>query len=416
MAQLRDLIINGPSRFLGVANFNENANFNKDINLYGNLLPLTSNSTLGSSTAAFAALYVGNVLAKKIAISDQEDASTADTNEGKKTGALTVAGGINVQGKSFIKDTLYSGTGDYYIKGNDKSKLKDLELSGELTIGGNLSAKTLTITSTTGEAHIKFSRGNGNNYIIAPGSMAFIPGNAELKEVNAAMIIGKNTQTSNDYVLSRTGASLGTSSYYWGDAYVGTVYSQNVIPKASQTYSLGGEENSWGNTYTNNLYIRDAKYGYTGGRFYTTESESTTSQPTYLTIGNDVATGTKGSRYGILQIYDTSANCGYIRNNNVGGYGLLRMYGAKGGYHGILLGETTGAMAVMSKDSGAQGLYNQEKSKWIIYHNGNGNICIGGSTINSSHSNSIVLNGTTQILGKAITSGEKYRAHVYYQP
>jgi hypothetical protein len=65
-------------------------------------------------------------------------------------------------------------------------------------------------------------------------------------------------------------------------------------------------------TLNNKLIIKESS-GYEGGSFYTTASTSTGSISTNLIIGNDTASGAKGNRYGILQIYSEGASCISLR-------------------------------------------------------------------------------------------------------
>jgi hypothetical protein len=50
------------------------------------------------------------------------------------------------------------------------------------------------------------------------------------------------------------GATLGTSSYYWGTAYLGTVYSYSLLPRASNSYNLGSTSYYWGTAYLGSVY------------------------------------------------------------------------------------------------------------------------------------------------------------------
>jgi hypothetical protein len=114
----------------------------------------------------------------------------------------------------------------------------------------------------------------------------------------------------------------------------------------------------------------------------------------YLELGNTTKSGAAGNKFGALRLYNTDDTYAVLRANNISSYGGFRVSGKKGGYHGILLGDETSAMAVMSQDAEYQGLYNQAKSKWIIQYHGTNN-AVG---INGSHSASygITLNGTVQ--------------------
>ena len=59
MAQLRDLLVNGASRFLGVVNFNDEAIFNKGVTL-NETLTLLKNTDANGGTYNSPALVIGD--------------------------------------------------------------------------------------------------------------------------------------------------------------------------------------------------------------------------------------------------------------------------------------------------------------------------------------------------------------------
>ena len=124
--------------------------------------------------------------------------------------------------------------------------------------------------------------------------------------------------------------TLGSSSLYWNDLYVKTanVGDDTVDSSATSNGALivkggvgvskqlrvGGAttlsstlEVTGVTTLKNKLTIKESN-GYEGGSFQTTASADTGSISTNLIIGNSTASGAKGNRYGILQIYSEGAS------------------------------------------------------------------------------------------------------------
>lgn len=261
---------------------------------------------------------------------------------------------------------------------------------------------------------IRFVTGdvNGAGVVIGGGGTAIFGSGESAYNFQGSSGANISGATETTYITSDNNIEFYTNCQTIGDR-VGVILntSRQFYPNAVNTGYLGTSSKSWSYTYTNNLYIRDSANNYTGGRFYTTNSTETTSQPTYLTIGNSTATGTAGNRYGVLRIYSTGDAYAQLQYNDVGSYGRLRLTNAKGNYYGLLLGAATSGMAVMSIDGSHQGLYQQSNSKWIIYHNGAGSICIGGSAVVDGYP--IVLNGTVKSVGNLWTTGTIWGQSIY---
>lgn len=101
-------------------------------------------------------------------------------------------------------------------------------------------------------------------------------------------------------------------------------------------------------------------------------------------------------------LYWPNGNNAHLYPNNVGSYGSLIVTGDRGGYNGILLGDTQDYMVVMSGLE-HQGLYNQANNKWIVYYNkANGRIGIGTSGL-QEYSNTI--SGTSYFCNNTYTHG-----------
>lgn len=95
-------------------------------------------------------------------------------------------------------------------------------------------------------------------------------------------------------------------------------------------------------------------------------------------------------------LYWPNGNNTHLYPNNVGSYGSLIIMGDRGGYNGILLGDTQDYMVVMSSPE-HQGLFNQANNKWIVYYNKtNGRIGIGTSTLQGYNN---TISGSTYIDG-----------------
>jgi hypothetical protein len=84
-----------------------------------------------------------------------------------------------------------------------------------------------------------------------------------------------------------------------------------------------------------------------------------------------------------------------LKLNNISNYGNLCLTGTqKSGYYGILLGDTTNYMTIMSGDV-HQGLYSPANSRWIIYYNReNGRIGLGTSSLSEY---SVTLSGSLSV-------------------
>lgn len=86
-------------------------------------------------------------------------------------------------------------------------------------------------------------------------------------------------------------------------SYLDSLYTKGIYPRVTGSYPLGSSSYIWSYIYGGSFKIYDATNKYDGGSLACTSSKSTTSQPTYLTLGNATATGTAGSRYGELRLY-----------------------------------------------------------------------------------------------------------------
>lgn len=192
MAQLKDLIVAGSSRFLGKL-------FLEDTVTLNDSLILTKNAEADAKSDNKPALIIGDpvgehlefdgneIMAKKTGTTASTlfinygeggglveigpgglkvggtttlsgaatAASTITTTYGQAsnsstTGDIRVGGGIYAAKTSFFDTTLYTGTTSFYILGDSTSKLKNLELTGTLKVtGATTLSSTLGVTGAT---------------------------------------------------------------------------------------------------------------------------------------------------------------------------------------------------------------------------------------------------------------------------
>lgn len=180
------------------------------------------------------------------------------------TGALRVTGGVGIA--------------------------KNLIVGTTLQTGGMATVNQLKISSTEEVGHLQFSRTGNPSYITAPDRVAFF--------------IGTGT-------LSLNSCSLVAASNY-------------IAPGKSGGSTLGSQAYVWKESYVENYRVYDFTNKNPGGQFYTTNSSSKISQPTYLEIGNNISEGTVGSRFGILRMYNKYSRYTDLKSkdNNLQNYTL----------------------------------------------------------------------------------------------
>lgn len=243
MAQLRELIVNGPSRFVGASTFNDDVVLNKGATSYADITPGESGThSLGNSTNRWKNFYITNINLSDTLTTTQGEASTA-----ANAGDIQVAGGIGVTKNSFFGANVYLGSTTYYINGSTSS-LNALTTAGLITAGGNVVPGKTTLTLGTSSArwatvYLKDANATGN---IAPNASS-------------------NTQT------------LGTSANRWNGIYGNTVYfggttyyisgsaanlpattvagltvAGHLLPSTSAAYNLGSSTKKWLTLYVGN--------------------------------------------------------------------------------------------------------------------------------------------------------------------
>lgn len=167
----------------------------------------------------------------------------------------------------YYNGTTYTDTGKWLVKRDStgaiyvgEHKLEDyLPLTGG-TLTGNLTAKTIEISSTTGEAHLKFSRSDSTNYITFPdgGNLAIGPLKSSLNINDMYLLITSGA------ILPRDGGerNLGNATYKWG-----TIYANKLI-----LYSTDDATNTTSGTLQVKGGIGCVGNLYVGGTLQTTAS------------------------------------------------------------------------------------------------------------------------------------------------
>jgi hypothetical protein len=164
---------------------------------YPLLVSRTKASSIGTadSDGSYTSVYgvMSNDTTKIPTINVHTGAITATSFKGIATNALNDANGNKID--------------ETYVK-----------LAGD-TMTGSLTTPTLTLSSTSGVAHLKFSRGNAN-YITAPASgyFAFLPNGLSVALANAPLVVAATSI----YPGTTNKISLGTSSNKWSNVYATT--------------------------------------------------------------------------------------------------------------------------------------------------------------------------------------------------
>lgn len=251
-----------------------------------------------------------------------------------------------------------------------------LSVDGTTSLGSNLNVTGSTamqgnITITNGNPYVKFIDTENSNQVYYiqgyQGKFAFGPTFASAIQTDAS---GNMTLPSGATIAPRednTG-SIGSASYEWNKGFFRNVQSEDTFdltatsnisfsstngiiqfnqnnaesgrfngsgelqlntairPALRGSATSGSADFAWGATYTNYLYIQDAANNYNGGIFYTTSNASTTTQPTYLIIGNAISNGTAGSRYGLIRLYASTNEYADIRTRSNPAYNKATFY------------------------------------------------------------------------------------------
>lgn len=324
MAQLRDLLVNGASRFLGVVNFNNEAIFNEGVTLNETLTLLKSTDANGNAYNS-PALVIGNKTAGHLEFDGNEimskasETTTASLLLNHDGGQVVIGpGGMSTTGVVTVGSgnaATSSTAGELIVNGG-------IAVSKASIFGNKITSDTLTLTNTSAASHITFSRGNFN-YITAPtnGVIAFVVNGQSVGDVNSDFIIKDGEIRPGTTNVT----TLGASSYRWstiygvnlnlsGNATIGDATTDahtikgkvtltgNLIPGGtSATYTLGNGDHYW-----KKLYIGDG-----------TDATSTTTGSIIVSggigVSKSIVVGDKinlirknGNNYGRISFYDPS--------------------------------------------------------------------------------------------------------------
>ena len=143
-------------------------------------------------------------------------------------------------------------------------------------------------------------------------------------------------------------------------------------------------DSTWVRTYNSKSFYCSADI-QAGGRIYTGYDSG---------VSNSISCSNWFRSNGNTGWYNPTNEC-YVYPNNISSYGGLILRGVKSGYHGFLLGTSTGYMNLM--DNGTdKGLYQENQSMWILYYNAS-NKYVGIRT--SSLSYPLTINGDSYTNG-----------------
>ena len=205
MAQLRDLIVNGASRFLGVVMFNNETHFNNISNCHNNVnfnsnISLSSSSTLNllNTTAAAVATYNSPALVI---------GPSSGTHLEIDSGQIIAKKSINTESSLYLNPS-----------------------GGQVVIGsGGLSSSGI-ITVTQGDAAAAATE--------------------DTKIAGAVQITGGIYTSLNSYFADTIEVNGGVKAY-------NTSIMQNIKPQTTETYNLGVTNNRWLCLYSKNLDISE---------------------------------------------------------------------------------------------------------------------------------------------------------------
>lgn len=273
MAHLKDLLVAGPSRFIGEVAFNDNVTFNDKVTLNETLILAKNPQDADGNAVGTPGLIIGNPSGQHIAIDDNEIIAKSSSNSSSTLYLNTDGGTVNIGGdlvpigsktlgtSSNKWKTLYVGdnagstsstTGSIQVKGG-------IGTSGDSYIGGALiSNGAFTANSTalikgaiTGQSTITISGTGqvGNTFTIKNTSGG-----------NTNLIFDRNGNA-NWQVLSSSG-NLSFQCDYTnkkGDYYdvlkleyntKQVTFFGNVLPNGN--LNLGGSSNKWKTLYVGN--------------------------------------------------------------------------------------------------------------------------------------------------------------------
>ena len=196
MAQLRDLLVAGPSRFLGPVNFNDIITFLNNVVIDGNL-SVKGNLTMGDASSDT------HILNGKLGLAGNANTYYIDGSANAVFNALTAKGNIvlgatstntvTIKGATTYNANIYFNGTTYYIDTSGHASLNNLtaagtsNLKGSVTIGDNTSDVHKVNGNLTHNGIVYFA--NGTTYYINNSGTAVL--NALTTKGNTT--IGDNT-------------------------------------------------------------------------------------------------------------------------------------------------------------------------------------------------------------------------------
>lgn len=256
MAQLRDLLVNGASRFLGVVNFNNETIFNEGVTLNETLTLLKNTDAAGDSYAS-PALVIGPYTAQHLEFDSNEIMSKSAANETEDL-YLNANGGQVIIGKDGLKvgdgtGAIARNTGDLQVQGGLSTTATSF-FGGGVTIDSTLSViGNTTIGNTTINGNV-IANGNvthNGSVYFANGTTYYINNSGNAK-FNTLTSVGNTTL--GDSATGDTIAINGITTITGSTKVVGTLTAQgDIIPSLDNTnnisYNLGSTSNKWQHLY-----------------------------------------------------------------------------------------------------------------------------------------------------------------------
>lgn len=278
MAHLKDLLVAGPSRFIGEVAFNDNVIFNDSVTLNETLILAKNPQDAAGNAVGTPGLIIGNPTGQHIAIDDNEIIAKSDADSSSTLYLNTDGGTVNSGGNlvpnstgsrtlgssSLYWKTLYVGDGTGSSSSSTGSIIVNggIGTSGASYIGGALvSNGAFTANNTalikgaiTGQSTITTTGTGqvGNTFTIKNAS----GGNATLI-FDRASNANWQVLSSNGDLFLQCDYTTAKGSYYnvlkLGYDNKQATFFGNVLPNGNAALTLGGSSNKW-----KVLYVGDA--------------------------------------------------------------------------------------------------------------------------------------------------------------
>lgn len=256
--------------------------------------------------------------------------------------------------------------------------------------------------SSGGNAHELAFTGNGNLYHRHGATTAWNGWNRIPMCGTANTFSGTNTFSGQVIISNTTDAALSSAS---GALRIGAIAGEHIAIDGNEIMAKTSAS-ATGTLYLNNEggLVQIGSSGLTtsgpigGGRLYSGYDSG---------VANSVSCSNWFRSNGTTGWYNASYG-NHLQPNTTTSYGGFMMYGnVRNGYEGIVLGNSTAYMSLMSSDP-HQGLYNEATGKWIIYYNKtNQYVSLGGAQTSAS-GYPVTLYGKTEITDALKVNGSGY--------